>query len=183
MARVGYARVSTTGQSLEVQLAALHAAGCDKIYSEKVSGLDAARPELRACLDYVRDSDDTLIVTRLDRLARSTLDLHRIIDGLNRKGVGFMATDQAFNTTTSEGRLMFGILATIAQFETELRAERQREGIERAKREGVRWGRKPKVTPQQIETMKNERDQGALIRDLMDKYKLSKASVYRCLNA
>ena len=183
MATIGYARVSTTGQSLEVQHDKLRAAGCEKIYSEKLSGLDSTRPQLRACLDYVRDDKDTLIITRLDRLARSTSDLFNILNELQAKGVAFMAIDQGINTATSEGRMMFGILATIAQFETELRKERQLEGIERAKRSGVQFGRKPKVDANQILEIKTARENGALIRELMDQYNLSKASIYRCLNA
>lgn len=181
MAIVGYARVSTTGQSLDVQLEKLNAAGCARIYSEKLSGLDSKRPELRACLDYVREGD-TLIITKLDRLARSTLDLHRIVSQLHDKNVIFHVLDQSINTSTNEGRLLFSILAAIAQFETEIRAERQREGVKRAQDKGVKFGRKPKIDAQQIEQIQAERLNGALISDLMKKYNISKASVYRCLN-
>jgi len=180
MAIIGYARVSTIGQSLDVQIENLNNFGCTKIYKEKVSGMDRGRPELANCLDYVRDKD-VLVITKLDRLARSTLHLHEIIEKLNNKGVGFKVLDQSIDTTAKEGRLMFSILACIAEFETELRKERQLEGIERAKQNGVAFGRKAKLTDKQVELMKNERATGVLIKDLMKKYDLSKASVYRLL--
>ena len=130
---VGYARVSSTGQSLEVQLDALREAGCEKIFSEKRSGTSTTgRDALAEALDFVRDSSDTLIVTRLDRLARSAGDLHNIIAQLSLKGVGFKCLQQGgMDTSTSTGKLLLGVLASIAEFETDIRKERQREGIDR----------------------------------------------------
>jgi DNA invertase Pin-like site-specific DNA recombinase len=180
MATVGYARVSSVGQSLEVQLDKLSGFGCDKIFKEKISGITAQRQELTNCLSYLRDGD-VLVITKLDRLARSTLHLHKIVDGLNKKGVGFKVIDQSIDTTTKEGRLMFSILASIAEFETELRKERQMEGIAKAKDNGVSFGRKSKLTDKQVEELKLKRSQGVLIKDLMSEYGLSKASVYRLL--
>ncbi len=180
MATVAYARVSTIGQSLEVQIENLTKYGCEKIYQEKRSGTTADRPELKACLEYLRDGD-VLVITKLDRLARSTLHLHKIIDQLNKKNVGFKVLDQSIDTTTKEGRLMFSILASIAEFETELRKERQLEGIAKAQDNGVRFGAKPKLTGDQIEEMRSKRKSGILIRELMEEYQLSKASVYRLL--
>ena len=180
MAIIGYARVSSIGQSLEIQEQALHKIGCDKIYQEKRSGTTDSRPELKACLDYVRDGD-TLVITKLDRLARSTLHLHNIIDDLNTKNVGFRVLDQSIDTTTKEGQLLFGILATIAQFENSLRAERQAEGIKNAKSKGVKFGAKPKLSPEQIEEMKLRRSKGEKIKHLMIVYGISKASVYRLM--
>ena len=181
MAIVGYARVSTVGQSLDVQTDKLNEFGCDKVYQEKVSGTTANRTELKKCLDYVRDGD-VLVITKLDRLARSTLHLHKIVDGLNKKNVGFKVLDQSIDTTTKEGRLMFAILASIAEFETELRKERQMEGIEKAKANGVQFGRKAKLTPTQISELQQKRSDGVLIKDLMSEFNLSKASVYRLLS-
>ena len=182
MALVGYARVSTVGQSLAVQLEKLKQHGCSKIFQEKRSGTTMARPQLERCLEYVREGD-VLVITKLDRLARSTLDLHKIVSELNQKGVGFKVLDQSIDTTTKEGRLMFSILASIAEFETELRKERQMEGIEKAKKSGVQFGRKPKLTAKQVQEMRSKRESGVLIRELMAEYGLSKASVYRLLKA
>jgi DNA invertase Pin-like site-specific DNA recombinase len=178
MATVGYARVSSTGQSLDVQLAKLR--DCDRLFQEKRTGTTAERPALKACLGYLREGD-TLVITRLDRLARSTLHLTQIADQLKRKGVELRVLDQAIDTTTPTGRLMFNMLSAIAEFETEIRKERQLDGIEAAKGKGVAFGRKAKLTPAQVEAMKARRAAGALIKDLMREYGLSKASVYRLL--
>jgi len=180
MATIAYARVSTIGQSLDVQVDNLKEYDCDKIYQEKRSGTTADRPQLKQCLDYVRDGD-VLVITKLDRLARSTLHLHKIVEMLNSKNVGFKVLDQSIDTTTKEGRLMFSILASIAEFETELRKERQLEGIAKAKQNGVKFGAKSKLTDDQIEEMRSKRADGVLIKDLMSQYQLSKASVYRLL--
>jgi DNA invertase Pin-like site-specific DNA recombinase len=127
MARIGYARVSSVGQSLEVQLAKL--TDCDKIYQEKRSGASLKRPRLDACLEYVREGD-RLVITRLDRLARSTLHLCQIAEELRRKQVHLQVLDQQIYTDDATGRLLFHMLGAIAQFETELRAERQMDGIQ-----------------------------------------------------
>ncbi len=105
MPLIGYARVSSTGQSLDVQLDRLKNSQCDKIYQEKKSGLTSNRSELKKCLDYVREGD-VLIITKLDRLARSTVDLHNILEQLNNKGVGFRVLDQSIDTTSPTGKLL-----------------------------------------------------------------------------
>ena len=181
MAVVGYARVSSVGQSLEVQQEKLVSYEVDKLFAEKLSGTTAARPELKSCLDYVREGD-VLVITKLDRLARSTLHLHKIVNDLNDRGVGFKVLDQSIDTTTKEGRLLFSILASLAEFETELRAERTNEGRIAAVERGVKFGAKPKLTKNQIAEMIQKRSQGVLIKDLMTEYKLSKASVYRLMS-
>jgi DNA invertase Pin-like site-specific DNA recombinase len=122
MALVGYARVSSVGQSLDVQLDKLQ--HCDKIYQEKKSGADGKRPRLEACLEYVREGD-TLVVTRLDRLARSTLHLCQIAEELKRQQVNLQVLDQNIDTNDATGRLLFNMLGAIAQFETEIRTERR----------------------------------------------------------
>jgi DNA invertase Pin-like site-specific DNA recombinase len=180
MAIVGYARVSSSGQSLAVQLDKLSEAGCTEVFQEKRSGLTAQRPALKECLRFVRKGD-VLVITRLDRLARSTLDLHKIVQELDDRGVGFRVLDQPIDTTTKEGRLMFSIIASIAQFETELRKERQMEGIEKAKENGVKFGRQAVLSDAQVAEMRSKRDSGILIKNLMSEYGLSKASVYRLL--
>ena len=182
MALVGYARVSTTGQTLEVQLEHLRQAGCEKVYSEKRSGLDGKRPELAKCIDYVREGD-VLLVTKLDRLARSTSDLYSVVGRLKEKGVGFRCLDNHdLDTTTKTGKLLLGILALIAEFETDIRKERQLEGIAKAKERGVQFGRQATLTPAQVEQMKRRRLNGTLIKDIQKEFGLSKAHVYRLLD-
>jgi DNA invertase Pin-like site-specific DNA recombinase len=178
MALVGYARVSSVGQSLDVQLDKLQ--HCDKIFQEKTSGTVGQRPQLAACLEYVREGD-TLVVTRLDRLARSTLHLCQIAAALHRKQVHLQVLDQHIDTSDATGRLLFHMLGAIAQFETELRAERQMDGIRKARERGVPLGRQKRLTPQQIAALQHQRREGALIKTLMHDYRLSKASVYRYL--
>ena len=178
MALIGYARVSSVGQSLDVQLDKLQ--HCQKIFQEKASGASGQRPRLHACLEYVREGD-TLVVTRLDRLARSTLQLCRIADELQRKQVHLQVLDQHIDTSDATGRLLFNMLGAIAQFETEIRAERQMDGIQKAKERGIRFGRKKTLTTTQIAALRHRRTQGVRIKTLMHDYGLSKASVYRYL--
>jgi DNA invertase Pin-like site-specific DNA recombinase len=180
MALVGYARVSSVGQSLDVQLDKLN--HCDKIYQEKKSGASDKRPQLGACLEYVREGD-SLVVTRLDRLARSTLHLCQIADGLKRKGVNLQVLDQNIDTSDATGRLLFNMLGAIAQFETEIRAERQMDGIQKAKERGVRFGRQRSLTEEQVAELRKRREEGELIKTLMQDYGISKATVYRYLDA
>lgn len=179
MARIGYARVSSVGQSLGTQIAKL--AACDKIYQETQSGTTAKRPQLAACLEYLREGD-TLVVTRLDRLARSTYHLCQIAAELTRKQVDLHVLDQQINTHDATGRLVFHMLGAIAQFETELRAERQMDGIRLAKARGVAFGRRKTLLPEQIAELQARRRDGITIRTLMKEYRLSKATIYRYLN-
>lgn len=178
MALVGYARVSSVGQSLEVQLGKLK--HCSKLFQEKKSGVDAKRSRLKDCLEYVREGD-TLVVTRLDRLARSTLHLCQIASELERKGVNLQVIDQNIDTGNATGRLLFNMLASIAQFETEIRAERQMDGIKKAKERGVAFGRKKALMADEINQLKARRKEGDLIKVLMKDFSLSKASIYRYL--
>jgi len=175
MTTVGYARVSSLGQDLAVQLEKLK--GCDKVFKEKRSGVDAGRPELKACLEYLREGD-TLLVTKLDRLARSTSDLYRIVSELTERGVTFkVADDPSIDTGTRTGKLIMGILALIAEFENDIRRERQQDGINKAKAEGVRFGPKPLLTLEVVQKIKELRSDGATVAELMRRTKLSKASV------
>ncbi len=180
MALVGYARVSSVGQSLDIQVDKL--GHCDKIFQEKKSGASSKRPRLTDCLEYVREGD-TIVVTRLDRLARSTLHLCQIAHELSRKGVDLQVLDQHIDTSDATGRLLFNMLGAIGQFETEIRAERQMDGIQKAKEQGVHFGRKKKLTPDQIVELQLRRKQGTLIKTLMQDYGISKVSVYRYLGA
>jgi DNA invertase Pin-like site-specific DNA recombinase len=178
VALVGYARVSSVGQTLDVQLDKLKR--CHKTFQEKKSGATGRRARLEACLEYVREGD-TLVVTRLDRLARSTLHLCQIAAELERKQVDLQVLDQNINTSDATGRLLFNMLGAIAQFETEIRAERQREGIQKAKERGVQFGKRKKLSSEQIAELQNRRHQGVLIKTLMQDYGISKATVYRYL--
>jgi DNA invertase Pin-like site-specific DNA recombinase len=179
MTIVGYARVSSTGQDLTLQLEKL--AGCDKVFKEKRSGVDAGRPALKACLEYLREGD-TLLVTKLDRLARSTSDLYRIISHLAERGVAFKVVDDpSIDTTSRTGKLIMGILALIAELENDIRRERQQDGINKAKAQGVRFGPKPILTAEVVQKIKELRADGLTVPEIMRRTKLSKASIYRAL--
>src|SRR6478609_10362403 len=142
---IGYARVSTTDQNLELQQTALQAAGCEIIRSEKRSGTTTAgRDELRTVLDFLRKGD-VLMVTRIDRLARSIGDLQDIVRAVKARGAALKATEQPIDTSTAAGKCFLDMLGVFAEFETNLRRERQLEGIAKAKAAGVYRGRKPSV--------------------------------------
>jgi len=179
MTTVGYARVSSTGQDLTLQLEKL--AGCDKVFKEKRSGIDAGRPALKACMEYLREGD-SLLVTKLDRLARSTPDLYRIVSELAEKGVSFKVIDDpSIDTTSRTGKLIMGILALIAEFENDIHRERQQDGINKAKAQGVRFGPKPILTAEVVQKVKELRAEGLTVPEIMRRTKLSKASIYRAL--
>jgi DNA invertase Pin-like site-specific DNA recombinase len=183
MTTVGYARVSSTGQDLGVQLEKLEAVGCEKVFKEKRSGADAGRPELKRCLEYLRDGD-TLLVTKIDRLARSTSDLYRIISQLSEKGVSFKVVDDpTIDTTSRTGKLVMGILALLAEFENDIRRERQMDGIKKARERGIRFGRKPLLISETIKKVKKLRKAGKTVPEIMRQTSLSKASIYRALSA
>ncbi|NVD44318.1 recombinase family protein [Qipengyuania atrilutea] len=181
MATIGYARVSTAGQSLDVQQDALREAGCERVFAEKKSGRRAAdRTALADALEFVREGD-TFLVTKLDRLARSVIDLHQIVDRLAAKGVGFRVLQQSgIDTTTSTGKLTLGILAAVAEFEADIRAERQRDGIEAAKAKGVYKGRKPSVDQARIQKLLSE---GKRPADVARELNCARSTVYRLAEA
>lgn len=176
---VGYARVSSASQALDVQIDALLAAGCEKVFSEKVSGTSTAgRDALRDVLDFVREGD-TLVVTRLDRLARSVGDLFGIIARLDEKHVAFRCMQQSgVDTDSSTGRLTLAILGAVATFETDIRRERQLEGIERAKAAGVYKGRRPSIDRAQVRSLHQA---GVGASEIAKRLKIGRASVYRAL--
>lgn len=176
MALIGYARVSTSDQDLGVQEDALHAAGCERIFKEKQSGRTADdRPVWQECLEFLREGD-ILVFTRLDRISRSVVDLVNIGAYLREKGVEIRCLQQSVDTTTAEGRLLWGILATVAEFEVDLKRERQREGIERAKANGTYKGRKPKVTR---DVIAEEKAKGLGASEIARRLGCSVRSVYR----
>jgi DNA invertase Pin-like site-specific DNA recombinase len=175
---VGYARVSTSDQSLDVQEDALRSAGAERIFAEKLSGNSATRPQLRAAVDFCREGD-TFIVTRLDRFARSSVDLHNIVASLVAKGVDFQCTEQAgVDTSTSSGKLMLGMLGAVAEFETAIRRERQIEGIARAKRARVYKGRKVSIDHERVLNLhRSGMGASAIAAELC----IGRASIYRIL--
>jgi DNA invertase Pin-like site-specific DNA recombinase len=177
VALVGYCRVSSTGQSLELQEAQLTEAGCEEIFSEKRSGTSTVgREQLDLALRFVRKGD-VLVVTRLDRLARSISDLSKIIDQLAAKQVGFRCLQQgAVDTTKPEGRLMLQLLGCFAEFETAIRKERQREGIEKAKADGRYRGRPKSIDPAAIISLEA---QGLGPSAIAKHLGIGRASVYR----
>ena len=180
MAFIGYARVSSYGQSLQVQQEKLNY--CDRIFQEKQSARTDEREQLQLCLDYVRDGD-SLVITKLDRLARSTRDLLNIMQRLEDKNVKLVVLDQQIDTSTATGMLLFTMLGAIATFENDLRKDRQLQGIALAKRNGIKFGRKFSLTDDQVMALREKRSQGIKIVDLMAEFKVSKASVYRALSS
>ena len=142
---VGYARVSTQDQNPGLQLDALRAAGCEQVFHEKATGANRERPELAACLRTLR-TGDTLVVWKLDRLARSLKDLVEIIEGLQGKGVGFRSLTEAIDTTSTGGRLVFHIFGALAEFEHSLIRERTMAGLAAARARGRKGGRKPAMS-------------------------------------
>ena len=153
---IGYARVSATDQNLELQERALRAAGCEIIRSEKRSGTTTAgRDQLQNVLDFLRE-DDVLMVTRIDRLARSVGDLQDIVRAVKARGASLKATEQPIDTSTAAGKCFLDMLGVFAEFETNLRRERQLEGIADAKARGVYKGRKASIDPAKIIQMKAE---------------------------
>jgi DNA invertase Pin-like site-specific DNA recombinase len=175
----GYARVSTDGQTLAAQEAALHAVGCAKVYAEKVSGVVTDRKALARALSVLQEGD-TLIVTRLDRLARSTRDLLNILDAISKKGAGFKSLADAWaDTTTPHGRLMLTVLGGLAEFERELIRSRTGEGRARAKAKGVHMGRPWKLTPHQRQEVLARLDRGDTLTDIARTYGVAHTTIAR----
>lgn len=176
--KVGYARVSTTEQNIEAQLSRL--ADCERVFSEKWSGAKQDRKELEACLTYVREGD-TLVVTRLDRLARSVSHLCLIADTLRRKGVALVVLDQAIDSTTPTGTLLFHMLAAIAEFELNIRKEQQRAGMAHARATGKRTGRPPALRGADIADMQALARGGQTVPALARLFKVSPTTVRKYL--
>jgi len=178
---VGYGRVSSISQSLDIQHDALTQAGCEKIFAEKMSGRSTThREQLALALDFVREGD-TLCITRLDRLARSVGDLHQIMEKLTAKGVAFRCLNQSgVDTDTSTGRLMLAVLGAVAAFENDIRRERQMEGVMKAKAAGKYRGRPASIDPAKVQELHR---QGIGASAIAKTLKIGRASVYRALAA
>lgn len=177
---VGYARTSTVEQEagLEAQERDLKALGCDKVFAERVSSV-APREQLDAALDYLRPGD-TLMVTKLDRLARSVIHLGHIVETIQDKGANLRIEAMGVDTSTATGKLMLNVLGSVAQFEREMMLERQREGIAKAKREGKYKGRAPTARAKADE-VRRLRDQGVGASEIAKRLGIGRASVYRAL--
>ena len=175
-ARIGYARVSTTDQNPDTQSAALTAAGCTMVRTETGSGTTlAGRPELRTILDFIHPGE-TLVVTRIDRLARSMRDLQVIVATLKDKGAHLAATEQPVDTSTAAGKAFFDMLGVFAEFETNLRQERQAEGIAAAKQRGAYRGRPPRIDMQAI---KHRLSMGLSPTTIAHELGVSRGTVYK----
>jgi DNA invertase Pin-like site-specific DNA recombinase len=184
MTTIGYARTSTTDQKagLEAQLRDLASAGCEEVFKEEVSSVDMlARTQFEAALRYARKGD-VLVVTKLDRLARSVKHLVEITAVLECKGVSLRILDGAIDTTTSTGRLMLNMLTSIAQFEREIMLERQREGIAKAKSEGKYKGRKPTVMVQAVEIRRLVNEEKVSPTEVAKRLGVARSGVYRALS-
>jgi DNA invertase Pin-like site-specific DNA recombinase len=177
MAIVGYARVSTEEQELTAQMELLEAVPCDKIFKEKASGAKVDRPQLSAMLDYVREGD-TVVVCKLDRIARSTKHLLEIVEFLETKQVAFRVLNINLDTSTPTGKLMLTMLGAVATFEREMMLERQKEGIRIAKDKGIYKGRKPTARAQ-AEIVLELLGQGKTKQAVADQLQIGIASVYR----
>lgn len=175
----GYARVSTDGQSVEAQVVALTAAGAGKVFQEVASGAKTDRAQLRRALDAL-DAGDVLMVTRLDRLARSTRDLLNTLAVITAKGAGFRSLGDGWaDTTTPHGRLLLTVLGGLAEYERDLIRTRTGEGRARAKARGVKLGRPPKLTPHQVREAIARRDNGEALTDIARTYNVSHSTISR----
>lgn len=178
---VGYARVSTSDQNTDLQLSALRDAGVTRIFEEKASGTRTDRPELAAALDYLRPGD-ALVVYRLDRLGRSLKHLIDTVTALEERGIGFRSVHENIDTTTAAGRLVFHIFGALAEFERALIVDRTQAGLAAARERGAKPGRKPSLTPEQVD-MVNALHAGGQhsVTAIADAVGASRATVYRAL--
>lgn len=177
--KIGYARVSTVGQSLDAQIQQLTDHGCDRIFQEKASGAKLDRPELAKVLSSLQPRD-TLVVTRLDRLARSTLDLLNIIRATAAKEASFLSLAEPWaNTSTAIGKLILTVLSGVAEFERDLIALRTSDGRQRAMKSGVKFGPKFKLSPHQIDEIRRRKEQGESCRFLARSYGVSANTISR----
>ena len=180
--RIGYARVSTRDQNLDLQLDALKKAGCDKIYEDTISGTKSQRPGLTQALDNLRDGD-TLVVWKLDRLGRSVKDLLDFAGGLNKRGIGFVSLTDAIDTTTASGRFFFNVMASLAQMERELMVERTQAGLQAAREQGRVGGRKRIMTEAKIRSARKLLNQGTPPREVANSLGVSVPTLYRWVPA
>jgi DNA invertase Pin-like site-specific DNA recombinase len=176
---IGYARVSTLEQNLDLQMQALKKAGCRRIFREKVSGASRERPECQRMIDQLRHGD-TVIVWKLDRLARSTRDLLEAIETIRQAGARFQSLSEPWaNTASHTGKLIMTVFAGIAEFERDLIRERTSVGREAARRRGTHFGRPRKLNSEQIKLARRLIDEGQSIREIADTFNVHTATIYR----
>lgn len=177
--RIGYARVSTDDQHLDLQRDALTKAGCSVTYEEKASGKTADRPELDQCLKALR-AGDTLVVWRLDRLGRSLQDLLRIVDDLKERGIGFVSLTEKIETDNAAGKLVFHVFAALSEFERSLIRERTQAGLAAARARGRAGGRKPKLDDKQVREIRRlMTDPTIPVSQIAKSYKVSRTTIYK----
>ena len=180
--KIGYARVSTREQTLEIQLTRLAEAGCEMFFEEKISGAARKRPELETMLKQLR-KDDVVVVTKLDRLARSTAELLRIAEALNEKNAGIQSLDEPWADTTSpSGKMIMTVFGGIAEFERSLILTPTQEGREAAKARGVAFGRPSKLRNDQKELVLELVNTGQSISAIARTFNVHPATIYRCIN-
>ncbi|MEH7452291.1 recombinase family protein [Gottfriedia acidiceleris] len=180
MTTIGYARVSTKGQDLELQIEQLEKYGCDRIYTEKESGAKSDRPELLKALDYLREGDK-LVVYKLDRLARSTFDLHKIAKELEDRGISLVFIKEQIDFSTAAGKLMFTMLGAIAEFERDIINDRTREGRERARQQGKhlgRVGKDEKEVKRAVKLFNDRENNGYSVNDIVKLTGVPRATIY-----
>jgi DNA invertase Pin-like site-specific DNA recombinase len=176
---MAYARVSTDGQTLDAQQSALKAAGAERIFAEKVSGAKTDRKQLAKAIDAL-GAGDVLLVTRLDRLARSTRDLLNVLDAIGKAGAGFKSLgDPLIDTSSAHGKLILAILGALAEFERSMILSRTSEGRKRAQANGVRFGRKPSLTPWQRDEALRRRANGESLMEIGRLFNVSHSTIAR----
>lgn len=177
---VGYARVSTQDQNLDLQITALKEAGCQKIFTEKASGAQRDRPELIAAMNYIRPGEDVLVIWKLDRLARSLKQLIETVEKLEAQKIGLLSLTESINTTTSGGRLIFHIFASLAEFERSIIRERTTAGL-RAARQNGRIGGRPSVLKEKDLAIARTllQDASITVEDVAKRMQVAPSTLYR----
>lgn len=177
---VGYARVSTDDQNLDLQLDALKAAGCKELFTDKVTGIAKTKDGLEAALKYVREGD-TLVVWKLDRLGRTVKGLVELVEGFQARGVQFKSVTDSIDTSTPAGRFFFHVMAALAEMERELIKERTKAGLSAARARGRKGGRKPKMDASKIASAKTLLDSGMTGQEIATNLGVSRATLYRAI--
>lgn len=179
--KIGYARVSTFDQNLDLQKDALTKADCTKIFEDKISGVKAARPGLEQAINYLREGD-TLVVWKLDRLGRTLKGLIQFVTTLHEKGINFISLQENIDTTTSTGKLIFHIFGALAEFERDVIVERTKAGLAAARARGRLGGRRKKLTPTQFQQLKQLYDSKTVpIQDICQTFQIAKPTLYKYL--